>query len=65
MKQEEEYKDSLSAETITDDIDMRSYILGYLKGCEDSIKKFDELNKIQFSMPLREPYMKGGAYNEY
>ena len=45
----------------SDDIDMKSYMLGYLKGCEDSIKKFNELNKTQFSMPLRKQYRKGGA----
>lgn len=45
----------------SDDIDTRSYMLGYLKGCEDSLKMFNELNKPQFSMPLRKKYMKGGA----
>ena len=48
-------------EITNEDIDMRSYMLGYLKGCEDSLKKFNELNKPQFSMPLRKQYMKGGA----
>lgn len=53
--------DPYTASFISDDIDMRSYMLGYLQGCEDSLKKFNELNKLQFSMPLRKQYMKGGA----
>jgi hypothetical protein len=35
-------------------------MLGYLKGCEDTIKKINELNKIQFSIPLKSLNMKGG-----
>lgn len=46
MKRYDSYTDSF----ISDDIDLRSYMLGYLQGCEDSRKKFTELTKIQFSM---------------
>ena len=46
---------------LPDDIDLRSYMLGYLQGCEDGLKKFNELNNSQFSMPLRKQYMKEGA----
>ena len=56
MTKYDPYTDSF----VSDDIDMRSYMLGYLKGCEDSIKKFNSLNKMQFSIPLREQYMKEG-----
>lgn len=47
-----------------DDIDMRSYMLGYLQGCEDTVKKFNELNKIQFSMPIREQYTRQEVKHE-
>ena len=57
MNRYDDYTDSF----ISEDIDMRSYMLGYLKGCEDTIKKVNEINKMQFSIPLREQYMKGGA----
>lgn len=57
MNRYDDYTDSF----ISDDIDMRSYMLGYLKGCEDSLKKFNELNKSQFSMPLGKQYTKGGT----
>lgn len=57
MNRYDPYTDSF----ISDDIDMRSYMLGYLKGCEDSVKKFDELTNLQFSMSLRKQDTKGGA----
>ena len=46
MKRYDPYTDS----SISDDIDLRSYMLGYLQGCEDSYKKYAELTKVQFSM---------------
>ena len=52
--------DSYTDSFISDDIDMRSYMLGYLQGCEDSLKKYNELNKSQFSIFLRDLYTKGG-----
>lgn len=47
MKRYDPYTDSL----ISDDIDLRSYLLGYLQGCEDSHRKYIELTKIEFSIP--------------
>lgn len=47
MKRYDPYTDSF----VLDDIDLRSYMLGYLQGCEDSRKKFTELIRIEFSIP--------------
>jgi len=33
---------------VHDDIDLNSYMLGYLAGCRDTVKKFEELNKISY-----------------
>lgn len=46
MKRYDTYIGSL----ISDDIDQRSYMLGYLQGCEDSRKKYTELTNIEFSI---------------
>lgn len=48
MDRYDPYTDSF----ISDDVDMRSYMLGYLRGCEDSTKKFVELIKLQFTIPV-------------
>jgi hypothetical protein len=56
MNRYDDFTDSF----ISDNIDQNSYMLGYLKGCEDTIKKINELNKIQFSIPLKSLNMKGG-----
>lgn len=42
-----------------DKFDLHSYMLGYLRGCEDTINKVNELNKMQFSIPLTKSYMRG------
>ena len=39
---------------LPDDVDLRSYMLGYLQGCEDSRYKFQELSKLEFKIPLSE-----------
>ena len=42
---------------LPDDVDLRSYMLGYLQGCEDSRYKFQELSRLEFKIPLSElPY---------
>ena len=39
---------------LPDDVDLRSYILGYLQGCNDSLYKYLELTRIEFHIPLSE-----------
>lgn len=39
---------------LPDDVDLRSYMLGYLQGCEDSRYKFQELSKLEFKIPISE-----------
>lgn len=39
---------------LPDDVDLRSYLLGYLQGCEDSRYKFQELIRLEFKIPLSE-----------
>ena len=36
--------------------DYHNYCMGYLKGCEDTTNKINELNKIRFSKNLREDF---------
>lgn len=52
--------DDFTDSFIPDSLDQKSYMLGYLKGCEDTIKKINELNKIQFSISSKMSNMKGG-----
>lgn len=37
---------------ISDDVDMRSYMLGYLAGCSDSLNKFKTLTDPNTCIPL-------------
>lgn len=39
---------------LPDDVDLRSYMLGYLQGCNDSLYKYRELTRIEFQIPLSE-----------
>lgn len=39
---------------LPDDVDLRSYMLGYLQGCEDSQRKFQELSRVEFKIPVSE-----------
>ena len=39
---------------LPDDVDLRSYTLGYLQGCEDSRYKFQELLRLEFKIPISE-----------
>jgi len=39
---------------LPDDVDLRSYMLGYLQGCEDSRYKFQELSKLEFKIQVSE-----------
>lgn len=39
---------------LPDNIDLRSYMLGYLQGCNDSLYKYRELSRIEFHIPLSE-----------
>lgn len=53
---------------VDDKVDLNSYMLGYLKGCEDTIKKVNELNTMRISYTY--PYSKnsstdGRPYNDH
>ena len=39
---------------LPNDVDLRSYTLGYLQGCEDSRYKFQELLRLEFKIPISE-----------
>ena len=56
MTRYDPYTDSF----IPDDIDLRSYMLGYLQGCEDSYKKYNELTRINLAVEIDEE-----TYNRY
>ncbi len=43
MNRYDHYTDSF----ISDDVDLRSYMLGYLQGCSDSLNKF----KVMYTVP--------------
>ena len=55
MNRYDDYTDNF----ISDDIDQKSYMLGYLNGCKDTIKKVNELNSIQISIPYKQLNMRG------
>ena len=48
MNRYDPYTDSF----ISDDMDMRSYMLGYLAGCSDSLNKFKTLTDPNIHIPL-------------
>lgn len=48
MNRYDPYTDSF----ISDDIDMRSYMLGYLAGCSDSLNKYKTLTDPNTYIPL-------------
>ena len=39
---------------LPDDVDLRSYMLGYLQGCYDSSRKYQKLFSVEFQIPLSE-----------
>lgn len=39
---------------LPDDVDLRSYMLGYLQGCNDSLYKYRELSRVEFKIPISE-----------
>ena len=55
MNRYDDYTDSF----ISDDIDQKSYMLGYLNGCNDILKKFNELNSSQIHIPYEQSNMRG------
>ena len=48
MNRYDPYTDSF----ISDDLDMRSYMLGYLAGCSDSLNKLKTLADSAITIPL-------------
>lgn len=49
MNRYDHYTDSF----ISDDVDLRSYMLGYLQGCSDSLNKFKGMYMIPtYTIPL-------------
>lgn len=48
MNRYDPYTDSF----ISDDVDMRSYMLGYLAGCSDSLNKFKTLTDPNIHIPI-------------
>lgn len=48
MNRYDHYTDSF----ISDDVDMRSYMLGYLAGCSDSLNKFKTLTDLNTHISL-------------
>ena len=55
MNRYDDYTDSF----ISDDIDQKSYMLGYLNGCKDMLKKINELNSLQIHTPYKQSNMRG------
>lgn len=39
---------------LPDNVDLRSYMLGYLQGCEDCRYKYQELSRLEFKIMLSE-----------